>query len=702
MATTSGAPRASDVGEHAGPLRALLRLDHQLQRALDLAVQRYGSESLADPFRGLYVSADQLARAANGSSPVPGPDHGLAAGPSWDALCASLPIWDWLRTTFRFEPFDLDVVLTALAPEVERRYERAYAYLQDDVSCKQPRVGLALDLWCASAEERLARRRHFDADAPLIRERVVQLSLEPGQAAPSLLNHALTLDPQIVDALLGQGGLDRRLASFCRIDTPMSSPTDADLPAALLGARAAWRAARADGRPLRLYLYGPPGSATREAADAVAADLGLRVLEADITRLVATGADLDQLQAVLLRESRFHDALLYLTGLDVLRTDAVQARFDALFRQLASHPGLAVLAGSQPWPATVIPTRTIVVPLGAPSFEQRRRLWQAALTAHAQALPPAELDMLAARFKLTPPQIADAVAVQPREISRATLFEAARAQAGQPLAGLAHRIVPLHDWDDLVLPPDALRLLREIGQRVAHAERVLGTWGFGRKLSLGRGVSVLFAGPSGTGKTMAAEVIAGDLGLDLYRIDLSTIVSKYIGETERNLERVFTAAESANVILFFDEADAVFGRRSEVRDSHDRYANLEVAYLLQRMEQYDGLAILATNLRENLDEAFVRRLEFVVTFPFPDEAHRRRLWEIHLPPDAPRADDLDLAHLAARFRLSGGNIKNVTLAAAFLAAAEDRPIGMAHLLRAVQREHQKLGRIVPEADLVWP
>jgi SpoVK/Ycf46/Vps4 family AAA+-type ATPase len=237
---------------------------------------------------------------------------------------------------------------------------------------------------------------------------------------------------------------------------------------------------------------------------------------------------------------------------------------------------------------------------------------------------------------------------------------------------------------------------------VAHAERVLGTWGFGRKLSLGRGVSVLFAGPSGTGKTMAAEVIAGDLGLDLYRIDLSTIVSKYIGETERNLERVFTAAESANVILFFDEADAVFGRRSEVRDSHDRYANLEVAYLLQRMEQYDGLAILATNLRENLDEAFVRRLEFVVTFPFPDEAHRRRLWEIHLPPDAPRADDLDLAHLAARFRLSGGNIKNVTLAAAFLAAAEDRPIGMAHLLRAVQREHQKLGRIVPEADLVWP
>ncbi|MCC6420066.1 MAG: ATP-binding protein, partial [Gemmataceae bacterium] len=218
---------------------------------------------------------------------------------------------------------------------------------------------------------------------------------------------------------------------------------------------------------------------------------------------------------------------------------------------------------------------------------------------------------------------------------------------------------------------------------------------------LGRGVSALFSGPSGTGKTLAAEVIAHELGLDLYRIDLSTVVSKYIGETERNLERVFSAAENANVILFFDEADAIFGRRSEVRDSHDRYANLEISYLLQRMEQYEGLAILATNLRENLDPAFVRRLHAIVTFSLPDEAQRRQLWRNHLPAAAPCEADLDLGHLAARFRLSGASIKNCTLAAAFLAAADEAPIGMAHLLRAVQREHQKMGRVLSDADLAW-
>ena len=203
------------------------------------------------------------------------------------------------------------------------------------------------------------------------------------------------------------------------------------------------------------------------------------------------------------------------------------------------------------------------------------------------------------------------------------------------------------------------------------------TWGFGRKLAQGKGVTALFAGPSGTGKTMAAEVIAGELGLDLYKIDLAGVVSKYIGETEKNLDRIFAAAEDANAILFFDEADALFGKRSEVRDAHDRYANIEIAYLLQKMEEYDGVAILATNLRSNLDEAFVRRLAFTVHFPFPDEADRRRIWRGIWPAATPLAADVDLDFLAAQFKLSGGNIKNIALAAAFLAAADGRPVAMA-------------------------
>ena len=221
---------------------------------------------------------------------------------------------------------------------------------------------------------------------------------------------------------------------------------------------------------------------------------------------------------------------------------------------------------------------------------------------------------------------------------------------------------------------------------------MFGVWGFDRKLSGGKGLSALFAGPPGTGKSMAAEVIAGELRLDLYKIDLAHIVSKYIGETEKNLDRVFRAAENATVVLFFDEADALFGKRSEVKDSHDRYANIEIAYLLQKMEEYEGLAILATNLRQNLDEAFVRRLQFVVEFPFPDEAYRRRIWQVSFPSETPIDADVDLALLAREVKLAGGNIRNIALAGAFRAAAAGAPVGMDHLLHAARREYQKLGR----------
>ena len=224
-------------------------------------------------------------------------------------------------------------------------------------------------------------------------------------------------------------------------------------------------------------------------------------------------------------------------------------------------------------------------------------------------------------------------------------------------------------------------------------------WGFGAKLSLGKGINALFVGPSGTGKTMAAEIIAQELQLDLYKIDLSGVVSKYIGETEKNLDRIFTAAENANAILLFDEADALFGKRSEVRDSHDRYANIEVSYLLQKMEQFEGITILATNLRQNLDEAFVRRLAFTVHFPSPGEADRRRIWEGIWPSAVPLGQDVDLAFLARQFKLTGGNIKNIALAAAFLAARNGTVISQTHLLQATRREFQKLGKALSEVEL---
>ena len=246
---------------------------------------------------------------------------------------------------------------------------------------------------------------------------------------------------------------------------------------------------------------------------------------------------------------------------------------------------------------------------------------------------------------------------------------------------------------DLVVSSDARELLTQISSRARHRARVLDEWAMGTGAGRRRGISALFAGPSGTGKSMAAEVIAGDLGLDLYRIDLATVVDKYIGETEKNLGRIFDEAEGVSGVLLFDEADALFGRRSEVKDSHDRYANIEVAYLLQRMESFDGIAILATNLRANLDEAFTRRLDIIVDFPLPDEAARRQIWERSISPLVPREGDIDFEMLARAFDISGGDIRNVCLAAVYAAAEEGRALQMADLLQSTEREYRKLGRL---------
>jgi hypothetical protein len=263
------------------------------------------------------------------------------------------------------------------------------------------------------------------------------------------------------------------------------------------------------------------------------------------------------------------------------------------------------------------------------------------------------------------------------------------------LSQLARRMEPRYGWDDLVLPDDQKAMLRELVATVQQRVRVLGDWGIGRKLASSDGVTALFAGPPGTGKTMAAEVMAHELRRDLYKIDLSAIVSKFIGETEKNLKRIFSEAERTEAILFFDEADAIFGKRSEVKDAHDRFANIEVSYLLQRMEAYNGITILATNLRANLDDAFTRRLHFAIDFPFPEAGDRLRIWQTLFPPELPREADLDFAGMAQRYKLAGGGIRNIIVSAAFLAASNGGVVTMAHLAHGARREMQKMGRLSP-------
>jgi SpoVK/Ycf46/Vps4 family AAA+-type ATPase len=332
-----------------------------------------------------------------------------------------------------------------------------------------------------------------------------------------------------------------------------------------------------------------------------------------------------------------------------------------------------------------------------PAPAEQRRVWEIALGAAAFGLN-GTIDSLAEQFRLSTKTIFNTSALVTANdgFRPGELWSTCRSLARPKLEDLAERIVPSAAWDDLVLPEPQKQILRQIAGHVRYRLKVYETWGFAAKGRRGLGVSALFAGQSGTGKTMAAEVLAGDLGLDLYRIDLSAVVSKYIGETEKNLKQVFDAAEEGGVLLLFDEADALFGKRSEVKDSHDRYANIEVAYLLQRMETYQGLAILTTNLKSSLDQAFQRRLRFTVTFPFPDAALREAIWQRIFPKETPRIG-LDYTRLA-QLNVAGGNIRNIALNAAFIAAEAGKRVRMDHVLEATRLEAQKIERPLAESE----
>jgi hypothetical protein len=623
--------------------------------------------------------ADAVAAAGRGSAPqetVRGLRADTGRLPAGELSQPALPLPAGLP---ELDAFDAGVLALALAPEVDLAYERVFAFLHDDLGRCRPSVGLALELLCTNTRARAEARGRFAADAPLIRERLIAL----GDGSGPLLRRPFEADPQITALLLGSGGLDLRLAGSCRLTRPDRDFSDVPVGAAVR-AGVARLAAVPPGDGLRVYLRGPACRGQQELAEAVAAARDEALL------LAGTTAD----PAVASREALVQRAVLF-------APDAPDAA------ALRPRPGgVAIASGTTPAPAGYV-----TVPLGRPDAHVRRACWAGALAAAGLATDEGVLDHLATRFRLEPAQIEAAVATtvgdaawraaaDPDGDTPANVFAAARAQTGDALAALGEPIARVHGWEDLVLPQGALAQLRDLCDRVVHRERVLFDWGFDRRLAFGKGVTALFTGSSGTGKTMAAGVIASTLELDAYRIDLAGVVSPYIGETEQNLDRVFAAAESTNAILFFDEADALFGKRSEVRDSRDRYSNIEVSYLLQRMEAFDGFSILASNLQRNIDDAFLRRLDFTVHFPFPDAAGRRRIWEGMWPVEAPLAAAVDFAALADRFPLSGGSIRNAALAAAYLAAADGDIVGEPQLLQAVRRELQKLGRTVTDDELL--
>lgn len=617
-----------------------------------------------------------------------------------------------LQNGYSLSRFEVDALLICLAPEIDLRYQRMYGYLQDDITKRHPSVDLVLNLLCGSLPEKMAQRRHFLPGAPLFRHRLLTHYVDSTEPVPPLLGLFVRVDPRIVNYLLASDEIDAGLQPYAKI---AETPTSIEQLVGRRDLRTRLRTlAHQEETPrdqLILYFQGPLGVGKRTTATALAHEIGRTLLVVDGERVAqAEELPFETTVALALREAFLQNAVLYWEGFDLLITDERRALRMTLLDALQSFAGLAILAGSCAWELdTVLHGRSFIrIEFAPQSYEERKMFWPHFLNGGTPVDADLDFGALANKFRLTAGQIEAAAATaagvarwrdpETGRISMQDLYQAGRFQSNRKLEELARKIVPHYTWSDIVLPAERTAQLQEIVLQVRHRAKVYDEWGFEHKLAMGKGLNALFVGPSGTGKTMAADIMAGELGLDLYKIDLSNVVSKYIGETEKNLARIFHEAETSNAILFFDEADALFGKRSEVRDSHDRYANIEISYLLQRMEEYDGVVILATNLHKNMDDAFVRRMHFTIEFPFPDVHSRRRIWAKIWPAETPCAPDLDLNGVAQRFEITGGNVRNIALAAAFLAADEDQPVNMRHLARAIRREYQKMGKVIVDGE----
>jgi hypothetical protein len=736
----------------------LARIDILIRR--EVRRWQLAGQDLADGFRGLHVSQVEVNMllqrpfgASWGQLVALEPKESQAferaqtqAGQQVHTLADAArrrgqpPRLERLAAAFGLDRFDLDTLLICLAPTLDLRYERLYAFLQDDVTRRRPRIHLVLNLLGGSeTADRLPLLLRFADEAPLFKHHILERAAESGASHAPLLSQALSVDPAIVAWLLGGYRPHPDLDPHVRLSWPREDEADLLLAGGAIRSNALLQSMAGDDggeRPVVIF-YGLDHTSQRAAARLLVARAGRPLLTVDLAALAAAGVPHRRALRLALRDARLTGAIPYLTGWDACLSPpgglpapsagrgpgSTEAEGPAtgpvegsspppgLLAELCAYPDLVFVAGRTIWQAAGIDRDRVLLWLEfpTPAYQQRHALWLHFLGKEMSPEAPEALDIpaLAGQFALTTGQIRDAVAsARDQAIQRGDalqghdLLAAARAHSNPRLGTLARKIEPRYTWEDIVLPDDPIALLHEIVDTVRRRPLVLDEWGVGRKLASSAGVTMLFSGDPGTGKTMAAEVMAAELGLDLYKIDLSGVVSKYIGETEKNLERIFGEAQSSNAILFFDEADAIFGKRSEVKDAHDRYANIEISYLLQRMEAYEGVTILATNLRANLDEAFTRRLQFAVDFPFPDEEYRLRIWRTLFPPDVPREPDLDFALLARRFKLAGGNIRNILVSAAYLAASDGGRLGMKHLLHGTRRELQKMGRLLNEQDLL--
>jgi hypothetical protein len=615
--------------------------------------------------------------AAGAPAPEPVPEQAaddaesFAVPPALETLCAA----------FSLSPFERGVLLLAAGRELDAGFGACCVAAHGDPRRDYPTFSLALAALPGAHWSALA------PSAPLRHWRL--LDLEHGEA---LTTAPLRADERVLHFLTGLNYLDERLQGLVQRIAPETElpPSQFDIVRRIAET---WTHEPQTGPRPVIQLCGDDVEGKRGVAAAACAVLGAQLHGLRAADLPAGAAEGETFVRLWEREAILSRSALLIDADDADEVEPARG----LARFLDAAQGLVFVARREPLSGCRRPLLRFDV--AKPTAREQRDLWAQAL-GEAAASFDGQMDRVAAQFSLSAATIrATSAELRPDPAGSdgaARLWELCRVQARPRLDALGQRLQPVVDWPDLVLPEEERRILHEVAAQVRQRFKVYDTWGFAAKGRRGLGISALFAGPSGTGKTMAAEVLAHELRLDLYRIDLSAVVSKYIGETEKNLRRIFDAAEDSGVILLFDEADALFGKRSEVKDSHDRYANIEVSYLLQRMEAYRGLAILTTNQRSALDPAFLRRIRFVVQFPFPDAAQRAEIWRRMFPAQTP-VDGLNVARLA-QLNVAGGNIRNIALNAAFLAADANEPVRMAHLLRAARTECAKIEKPLTAAE----
>jgi len=618
---------------------------------------------------------------------------------------------------------DVAILAFAVAPYLEPRIARRYRELQESVLDDRVSVGLALELLCVEDEARSLEFARFQPERTLFRDGILTLELPTGARGDGLADRVLCAPQRTIDRMLGWPRLDDRIRPYCVLETmaiPLESvilPPDKQRNVlSLVRHHGAYREAvqrlgfaRAIpyGRGITLLFAGPPGTGKTLLARAIAHALGKPLLRVYADRLAETNDVVEPLVLGLFREAALADAIVFFDECEGLFSKR-SSKLAFLLSELERFEGIVILATNSPHQIDDAMDRRIVHRLDfeIPEPEERLQIWELHLPAEAPVADDVDLPLLSSLFAVSGGAIKNAVLValnraidanpQNPVLDMATLRAAAEGQLKFNLEELTHKSRVKLTLNDLILPPADRDKIDEIIQACKNKEFVQSKWGFGRRLVTGKGICVLFDGAPGTGKTLCAEILASALDRTVYRVNVANVMSKWMGETEKNIAQIFQRAKATQAMLLFDEADSLFAKRTEVTNSNDRFANQEVNLLLQEVERFDGIVILTTNLFGGLDDALKRRIQYRVTFPRPTPHERLRIFKMLIPREAPLASDVDLEALVQSFDFTGGNIKNVIMRAAYLACAQNCAISMAHLVAACRGESESSGMLFRE------